>query len=787
MNRVPGVIASILVALGTNATPRVAAGQGALDELKRVVATLPAGFLDISQLDVTTEGDGSVTATGVVTLLGSRTDVLLAMSMASGQRAYRLGLRPDDWQLSKAVPGLALPALDGMTLSNVGLVISGDSVVKSSEEMSGGEYDFYADLFKADEFTLKLRPGINLFASIPVEKLPEGHPLLGIMDALGIEKGVVRIQGTLGKSLAMLGDPTAATGDALRDLFLRAELPPMRPKGSPEWFGSGQLALEITGEPALRLAGEMNVRIQEDELAFFLAAALAKDGMSLAGGLKTDRGWEQPFGIEWLTLYKVVLKIGITSIGSVQLGFGADLVIGQKDMQVAVAIAISPAGVPTNFIFDGESETGFGLSDLATLQAKMATAGQEGGGAAIPLDALPPVEFRNIGLKFAPKDEPDLGVAKGMAVKGRMLLASGDGSLKDIASVDVNVGADGMWVKGTLSAFQVGPLTWQDAMIDLTATRDVQRLRIAGDVQLLGNRQKIDLDVSKTQLRFNSVTRLYGLFAAQVDATAAFDLKQPKFRVHAVAESELAGLLQPMLRQGVTVFTNASGEVIRVADGAIAGLTVALSKADATVDDLRNALERQRANAREVLDRAQAQSTVLARETNQARARRDAAFDLWENTPVRQLSLRGERRNAWLAAVAAYNVAAGRSAAQVAVVAAARRVLDALPPVDQNVAVMAAAAAARSVRTQLETAQRNLEALKEQHEALVAALAQGGTLFALTRGEVTADLEAMKKGQAVEWRLAGVFVNTPFDLTAALDLSEPAAAAGAILSQLIHR
>ena len=52
---------------------------------------------------------------------------------------------------------------------------------------------------------------------------------------------------------------------------------------------------------------------------------------------------------------------------------------------------------------------------------------------------------------------------------------------------------------------------------------------------------------------------------------------------------------------------------------------------------------------------------------------------------------------------------------------------------------------------------------------------------------ITADLEAMKKGQAVEWRLAGVFVNTPFDMTAALDLSEPAAAAGAILSQLIHR
>ena len=794
MRNVLGVIASILVALGTTGTPRVAAGQGALDELKRVVATLPSGFLDISELDVTTEGDGSVTATGVVTLLGSRTDLLLALSMASGQRAYRLGLRPDDWQLSKAVPGLALPALDGITLSNVGLVISGDSVLKSSEEMSGGEYDFYADLFKADEFTLKLRPGINLFASIPVEKLPEGHPLLGIMDALGIEKGVVRIQGTLGKSLAMLGDPAAATGDALRDLFLRAELPPMRPKGSPEWFKSGQLALEITGDPSMRLAGEMNVKIQEDELAFFLAAALAKEGMSLAGGLKTETGWDRPFGIEWLTLYKVVLKIGITATASVQLGFGADLKIGEKDMQVAVAIAISPAGVPTNFIFAGESDAGFGLTDLAALQAKMAAAGDSADGsssaspgAAIPLDALPPVEFRNIGLKFAPKDEPDLGVVRGMAVKGRMLLASGDGSLKDIASVDVNVGADGMWVKGTLAAFQVGPLTWQDAMIDLTATRDVQRLRIAGDVQLLGNRQKVDLDVSKTQLKFNSVTRLYGLFSAQVDATAAFDLKQPKFRIHAVAESELAGLLQPMLRQGVTVFVNASGEVIRVADVAISGLTVALSKADATVEDLRNALERQRANTRRVLDQEQAQSTVLAREANQARARRDAAFELWDNTPIRELSLRGERRNKWLAAVAAYNVAAARSAAQSAVVTAARRVYDALPPVDQSIAVMAANAAARALRNQLETAQRNLESQKERHAVLVAALAQGGTLFSLTRGEVTADLEAMKTGQALEWKLTGVFVNEPFEISAALDFSEPAAAAGALLSQLIHR
>jgi hypothetical protein len=786
-----------LGAVATSTVSTSALAQSAMDEVRNVVAAMPPGLFDLTDLELATEGDGTVTGSATITLLGSRTDVLLSMSTRRGSRQYLIGLRPDDWQLSRAVPGLSMPALEGMTLSNVGLVISPDSTVRSSGEMSGGELAFYSEIFKADDFVLTLRPGINLFASLPADKLPEGHPLAAIMDALGIEKGVIRIQGALGRNIAMLGNPGAAGADAIRELFLRAELPPMRPKGSPEWFRSGQLALEITGDPSLRLAGEMNVRIQQDELAFFIAAALANAGVSLSGGLKADRGWDQPFGIQWLTLHKVVLKLGVTAVGSVQLGFGANLVIGTRDMTVAIAIAISPAGVPTNFIFSGESEAGFGLSDLAALQEKMAAsrqAAQDGTGASVPLagaripiDALPPVEFRTVALKFAPRDEPDLGVQRGMAIKGRLLLPSGDGSLRDVASVDVNVGEDGMWVRGSLAAFQVGPLTWQDAQLDLTATRDLQRLRIAGDVELLGSRQKIDLDVSRTQLRFNTVTRMYGLFNAQVDATAALDLRQPKFRVRAVAESELGGLLQPLVREGAQAFVTASSVVIQQADVAIAGLRTTLARADATVAELRDALERQRNRARVALDAEQEKATALSREASTARARRDRAQQLWEDTPIRELSLRATRRNAWLEAAATYNVAAAKAAGQAAVVGAARRVLNALPPVDQSIAVMTATAAVRALRTQLETAQRNLEALREQHAAIVDAINGGGTLFAITRGEVNADLEALKSGQALEWRVQGTWVNAPFSIAAALDFSEPAAAAGALLSQLIHR
>ena len=796
MTRVVRHSVALLLAVTAFGLPRAAGGQSAIDEISRIVATLPPGLLDISDLDVVTEGASSIVATGTITLLGSRTNVLVAASRARGSRNYLIGLRPDDWQLSKAVPGLALPALEGMTLSNVGLVIAGDSVSKSAGDMSSSEFEFYSDLLRSDDFVVTLRPGINLFASVPVDKLPPGHPLIGIMDALGIEKGVVRIQGTLGKSLTMLANPAAGGADIIRDLYLRAELPPLRPKGSPEWFQSGQLALEITGDPSIRLVGEMNVRIQQDELAFFIAAALARQGVSLSGGLKSDAGWQQPFGIQWLTLYKVVLKIGITTVGSVQLGFGADLVIGKKDMTVAVALAISPAGAPTNFIFSGESEAGFGLSDLAALQAKMAAAreaAQDGAGSgptaatSIPLDALPPVEFRDVGLKFAPKAEPDLGVERGMAVRGRMLLASADGSLTDMAAVDVNVGEDGMWVRGKIPAYQVGPLTWQDASVDLTATRDEQRLRLSGDVELLGSRQKVDLDFSRTQLRFNTVTRMYGLFTAEVDALAALDLRQPKFRVHAVAQSELAALLQPMVRNGAASFADASAVVIRQANIAIDGIEVALARADATAEELRVVLERARENAGNKAAELQATVAETSRDLAAARRRRDEARAAWDNTPLRERRLRNLRFKRWTDAGADYAAVAARLGAQSAALTAAKRVVDALPPVDRNVALMTATAATRALRERLATARQNLELLRDQHNALVAAIGQGGTLLAIERAELNADLDALTSGQAVAWKLTGTFVNKPFDVNASLDFSEPAAAAAALLAQLVQR
>ncbi|HSB53376.1 MAG TPA: hypothetical protein VLD58_03435, partial [Gemmatimonadales bacterium] len=492
MSRVPTIAVAVLAALSA----RMPAQDLDLAHLQ-----VPAGFLDLSDVTFTTRSDHTVTATAVTTLLNARTFVLVSsVPDSAGHRGLILGLKPDDWSLAKSIPQLAVPPFDGLSLSNVGLVMTGQEVRTSSDLLPGEDYDFYRELYHSDDFELVLKPGINLIAAIPVDRLPPGHPLLRIMDALGIEKGTVLLQGTLGKSLTLIGAPGAGAADAIKDLYLRAELPPMRPPGAPEWFRSGQLALELTGAPSLRLAGEMTIRMDDEDLKFFVATTIARTGASISGGLVADEdGWQQPFGIPWLVLKGVVLQLAITPTGSIQPGFAAKMIIGEKDIDVAMALAISPVGVPTSFMIKGVSDSGVALSDIVKLQRDMAAAhaaaaeaaGQTApAGPVVDLDALPDVAFKRLGLQFAPKPFPELGVERGMAIKGRLWLQlSPNGQLTDFAGVDVSVSDDGFWARGDLGAFQLGPLRWDDAKLDLTATRDSQYFMVKGAADLFGMRQ----------------------------------------------------------------------------------------------------------------------------------------------------------------------------------------------------------------------------------------------------------------------------------------------------------
>jgi hypothetical protein len=759
-----------------------------------LTSLIPDGMFQLSDVAVFQGSGGGVTAVATTTLMGDTATVLASMGPGTGgARRLIFALAPSDWSLSRAFPSLSNPVLDALPFAHVGLVVSSQNVDIPAAELSDDEWDFWHQIYQSDDFALRLTPGLNLIAAIPSEQLPADHPLRRVMDALGIAQGSILLQGTLGSSLGLLRG--GATAEALRDMYLRAELPPMHPPGSPKWFRSGQLALEITGQPSIRLVGEMNVTIDDADLQFFLAAMLARSGLSLSGGMEAAQPWVAPFGISWLTLKRVVLEIGITPTGSVDLGFGGAAVIGRKDIDVAVSIALSPAGVPDNFMMQGQSDSGVGLSDLVQLQAGMAAArpaaagatGLGSGATTIPIGALPDVEIKSLGLKFAPKADPVLGIERGFRIAGRLWLPTGPGgTLQNFAGVDANVGDSGIWVRGDMNAWSLGPLAFDDAKLDLTATHQDQHLIVHGRVQLGTSSDQLDLAITRDSLHFHTETELFGLFHAMLDARAGFQLRNPTFTVDGVVSNDFGTYFQPILRDGVLRFASTGQAVVAGAERAADAMRRALAVEDATVAQLRSALERQRANAQAAWTAAGRRAASALAAADAAARARDAARSLWAGTPRRRPALRAARYADYLRLAAAYGVAAGRYVAAQSAANALKSILDAIPPVDRNVLLLAADAATAALRARLEEAERNLDALATHLDQVVSAVRSGADPLAIQYAAFHANLAVVQGGGSMSWTVRGTFVGQPFDLHQQLDFGSPAQAAADLLTGLLR-
>jgi hypothetical protein len=747
---------------------------------------IPEGMFELSDVAVFNSVSGGVTATATTTFMNATTSVLVSLAKTTtGQRAFVLALAPKEWSLEETFPALANPALQGLPLTNVGLVITNQTIRASSADLTDDEWEFYRQIYKADEFEIVLLPGVNLIAAIPSEDLLPDNPLVTVMEALGIEKGIILLQGTLGKSLASLTSPGAGGLDIIKDVMIRAQLPPMRPAGSPEWFNSGQLALEITGQPSLRLVGEMNVNVQEDALDFFVAAALARTGMSLSGGLKADSGWVAPFGIDWLTLNKVVLLLGITPTASVQLGFAGDAILGEKDIAVAMALSLSPAGIPTNFLMEGESEAGLALSDLAMVQEGMArAAGRDG--PRIPIDALPNIAITDLALKFAPTAQPELGIERGMAIKGRLWIPTGpDGELTDFAGVDVNVGDDGIWVRGDIGAFQLGPLALEATRLDLTATREAQHLFLKGAANLLGTRQALDIAVQRSGLSFRSETRLWDLFSAVIEADAAFNLREPSFSVHAEVQNDFGEVIAPVVTQGLQQFAAAAPDVLAGAQSVLAATDRILADREADVERIRAALTAVRAQAQALVDDAKADVATAQRSLASLRSAADAAERSFNATPAIQVATRVARRAAWTAAEVRYRVQVGVVGGLNAVVTLQQRILDALPPIEQNVLLQGAEAVLAVVRDQAATMRSNIALVEQRADQIMAAVNQGIMPFTVEQATFDASLADLTSGRAVQWSISGTLLGSPVTIQRTLDFSNLVSAAAELVQGLI--
>lgn len=510
---------------------------------------------------IETGSHNSFSLGGQTTLDGKLADVLFSAEPQPGGGPPQIvtGFEMQNWSLGDALSQLAGTFPGDFQFQTVALVFSKTSGSINSSDMDPETRSFYGNIYGTNNFTLPSTSGLSAIGAVPLQ----GNPLKNGLDALGMSADSLFLTGTVPGSILGLG----GGGGGLSGLSLVAALPPISPPGAPDWFVSGQVGLQITSEPSVGFVGDITVKIQGQVLTFNASATIERVGASvsfvLTGGLAAQQPWVDPFGIQWLTFNDATIEVGVNEIGSITLGFEGNMVIGQKDIDAAVAVTLSAVGVPVNFIFDGTSAEGFSVADLVTLQQQMAAVDNPSA-PMIPLDTMPDMAVRNLHLKFAPHSDPNLGVTAGFAVAGDLWIPSQANGPpdRDFASVNISVDTTGIIAQGNIGPFTLGSLSWSNATCNLTLTVPTQQLLASGTATAGSFFQgALDLSLTKSGLSFSTTTTIYNQYQAQLSATAPFSLSNAQFTVQGLMQSDFATAIVPTLTQLVKTEANGSTTV----------------------------------------------------------------------------------------------------------------------------------------------------------------------------------------------------------------------------------
>ena len=263
------------------------------------------------------------------------------------------------------------------------------------------------------------------------------------------------------------------------------------------------MSLIVTGQPSIGLTGEMTVLIDDEELTFTIGADFARTtlGVELAlwGAVSSAEPWHAPFGVEWLTINNLAIQVSVSPPGTVGLGFAGSIIIGDKDIDAAIAIELT-GGVPTNFALEASSVAGVSSRDLLQLQQSMAA--PQGGGSGLDFSAFPELSIRDIEVRFAPRPVERLGIEAGFVLAGDVFVGVGGNAPSMFASLDFRLTEEGLFAKGHLDAFDLGPIAWSDIDLDLEVSRNDQRFMFSGTLDLFGLQVEADVNLSTQSIFF---------------------------------------------------------------------------------------------------------------------------------------------------------------------------------------------------------------------------------------------------------------------------------------------
>jgi len=717
---------------------------------------LPEDMLEFNNLIITigVGHDSRFSIAANSSFMGQQTDMLISVIKRTGHPPVPvIGIRPAHWSLSEAFPQLSSPIVDELNLSTLGFVFSSSSDTLESSELSPQERQFYGGIRGSDDFSLKLNSGVMLMGTIlPSSFNPDGPmaKILGLLSG-GSDQGLY-LEGSLPVGFAH-------GGGGLDGLSLSLSLPPMSPPNPPAWFDSGMLSLEITGVPlSVGLMGSITVNIDSQALTFFVQGLISTTGgvtFSISGGLATEEPWEQPFGIQWLTFNRAMAMIGVNAVGNISLGFRADMVIGSKDMDVAVLVVVNASGVPTNFMLDGQSEAGFGMTDIAELQHAMAIAkAQEEGRPAppmLPLELLPTMDIKSVHLKFAPRAEPALDITRGMAIVGELYIAfQPNQEPQDFAGVDIEVEDMRIHASGHLAAFTLGPVVWNDGMFDMNLEIGDTHLIIDGQAEFLENLQQVTVNMTRDSLYFHTTTQIDNRFAAELTGKGIFNLTSPSMQVHGVMQGDFNDQFAQLLSDGIGDFANASDQAITAALDAYNQVSALHEHKQQAIDSLTALLNNIRTAAAGEMNQAQAARDQAQGEKATALSQKNSAYNAWQNTPRRQVALRAQRHATYVTKAGIYAAKAAAYATRQAIFLAKQAAYNAIPSPDTDPVLVALREQSDQLWAQMQDRMNDLQNLQTFVRGIIDYMnQQSGPLVTVQGAQFDAALTDLSQGTEV--------------------------------------
>ena len=541
----------------------------------------------LSDLALHVAVDGSVTPKALTVSATGTANVELGGSSVGATMLVRKS--PDGLIVAARPTGeLSLSDLVGAvspdpTLPDLSVVVSTADVETPSGDLDGPTRSYFAGVLcpAADpdcDFDLELDQGVSLAAAI---ELPE----------------------VLTESLAEIGldvdDPLRVTGHIPAfggtTTSLTVELPGLSSAGDGGYVRGAGLDLEISkagGTISFGLEGSLTLGIPRvesddcpsnlyvdttciDEVSFSLTGRFSftttTTSFRIEGGLESaaDEGWQQPFGIPFLTLHEAKLVLGVTTgtTTSVDIGFLGRLVVGQTDIAISALVGVTPNSPYLDFKgFTGSSKNGLSMRQLGKLYTDVS-------GQTIPDSIIPPVGIRNLFLSIGHVDDADLCLRAGFYLSGDLYLDKGQpsGSIEPgclppggdepsvtdqceddedcIASVLVDVqtgkggGVPSVNAQGYITGWDAGPLSFDPTIVKLNLNSSGARVFIKAGATLLDPIEylatgssssvwasgSVTLDIGTQRLLVKGDVVLADIIEAGIQGSGNFDLSNPDF------------------------------------------------------------------------------------------------------------------------------------------------------------------------------------------------------------------------------------------------------------------